>query len=43
MLYFLSEYLGEDDSLFNSVTFTDIHTEITGSDHCPVELGIEKI
>ncbi|MBR6246613.1 MAG: exodeoxyribonuclease III [Bacteroidales bacterium] len=37
------DYFLVSDSLFNSVTFTDIHTEITGSDHCPVELGIEKI
>ena len=34
------DYFLVSDSLFNSVTFTDIHTEITGSDHCPVELGI---
>lgn len=37
------DYFLVSDSLFNKVTFTDIHTSITGSDHCPVELRIENI
>ncbi|MBR1574148.1 MAG: exodeoxyribonuclease III [Bacteroidales bacterium] len=35
------DYFLVSDSLHKHVIHTDIHTEITGSDHCPVELVLE--
>ena len=37
------DYFLVSDNLRNNVTGTDIHTDIPGSDHCPVELVIENI
>ena len=34
------DYFVVSEDLKDRIAFTDIHNEIFGSDHCPVELGL---
>lgn len=35
------DYFLTSDDIKNKITSADIHTEVFGSDHCPISLGID--
>ena len=35
------DYFLTSDDIKNKITSADIHTEVLGSDHCPISLGID--